>query len=123
MTSLVVTSRKLLIGLSVLLFGFAIASDASARGDRENRRSESTEQEVIDEVDTAARTVTIAGETFAISDSSRLFDERGGRIRLRELHGSVDSDEGDMVEFVVRRGAKGAPLEIRSLKVLAGDYE
>jgi hypothetical protein len=124
MTNGIQTGRRLFVALTALVFCFAVASNAIARGgERGNSGASYTEQEVIDEVNVAGQTVTIAGETYRVSESSRLFDERGGRIRLFELNGSAGSSDGDMVEFTVRRSGDGRRNEIRRLAVIAGDFE
>ena len=117
-------NRRFLAALSILAFCFGVASDASARGgSRGARGSHQAEQDVIDEIDVAGRTITIAGETYLVSESTRLFDERGRRMRLRELRAGEGEDEGDMVEFTVRRAGEGKHREVRKLTVLPGDFE
>jgi len=111
--------RILAASLGTLLLFFTLATDAGARDKRGSEPGGL--EDVVEAVDLTNRTVTIAGQKFIVSDSSRLMNERGGRIHLRELRDDRTAGKGDMVEYWVRRG--DGPPEIRRLQVLEGDFE
>jgi hypothetical protein len=116
-------NRKILaVGSLAFLLCVGLGVEASAKGGA-HRGADSEMRDVVDVVNLVRSTVTIGDQTFVVSESSRLFDAKGRRIRLTELRGSQASGEGDMVEYSVRRSAKGAPAEIRRLSVVEGDFE
>lgn len=115
-------NRKMLIaGSMILCFCMVSGTEVFARGSGDHREGEM--QDVVDAVDTVRGTVSISGETFVVTDSSRLYDTRGGGIRLRELRASQTAGAGVIVEYSVVGGGDGEPREIRRLKIVEGDFE
>jgi len=121
MMELRIDRRVFVTGLATLLFCFGTVADVSARGHRSD--AEAGNEDVVEAVNTTRHTVMIAGKTYAVTESSRLFDAKGRRIRLHELRSSRAAGKGDMVEYWVRRGGDDDQLEIRRLRVLEGDFE
>lgn len=114
-----IVRRVLAASLGTLLLFFTLATDAGAR-DKRGAEPGGLE-DVVEAIDLTNRTVTIAGQKFVVSDSSRLLNARGGRIHLRELRDDRTTGNGDMVEYWIRRG--DGPPEIRRLRILEGDFE
>ena len=121
MMKLRIDRRVFVTGLATLLFCFGTVADVAARDHRSG--ADAGNEDVVEAVNTTRHTVMIAGTTYLVTESSRLFDAKGRRIRLRELRSSRASGEGDMVEYWVRSGGDDGQLEIRRLRVLEGDFE
>ncbi len=117
----IMNRKNVLWGIGVLLLVLSFASGSTAQG----RRGVATEvvQDVVAAVDTQAATIEIGGETFSVSERSRLFDAAGRRIALSELRAGTSGDDADMVEFRVTRASDGKRRTIRRLQVVEGDYE
>ena len=121
MTGFNLDRRLWLAGLTGLLLCLLTVAPAAAQ-DRRGSRDAGLE-DVVDVVNTTRRTITIAGETFAVGESARLFGAEGGRIRLGDLRGTRSGGQGDMVEYWVGPTDRDDRREILRLRVIAGDFE
>ncbi len=112
---------KWLAGPVAILACFIFVTDATARDDR--RDKDPGIEDVVEAVNVAGGTITIAGKTFSVSESTRLFDGEGGRIRLSEIKSNRSSGQGDMVEYWLRKNGQDDSVELKRLRVIGTDYE
>ena len=99
--------------LALGMSGSAFASDRTA-----------SQENVLEDWATAVnvedRTIQLGDERYRVGAGARLFDAKGRRLRMGEL--SI-GPEGRMVKVVFRRGEAGVVREIKSLRILDGDFE
>lgn len=110
-------------GALAFLLCLAMASAVAAQGrgrDASERKKVHLPQHILEEVDVAASTIRLGGETYQVAGDARLFDEKGRQIQLREL--AVDG-VGEMVEYRVGSVGKSRHRMLRHLAILDGAFE
>jgi hypothetical protein len=72
----------------------------------------------VESVNVSKQRVKIGGRVYAVTETSKLLDADGNRLRLQDLRGFEENGFGDMVEIETRRSGREGQGEIRSLKVV-----
>jgi hypothetical protein len=72
----------------------------------------------VESVNVSKQRVKIGGRVYAVTETSKLLDADGNRLRLQDLRGVEEAGFGDMVEIETRRSGRQGQDEIRSLKVV-----
>ncbi|GEM_PF-5309097 len=73
---------------------------------------------VIDDIDLAGKTLTVAGETYHVTPRSVLQDTAGSRIGLGDLRGMQSHGVADMVKITSTRNGQGGKLVVRELSIV-----
>ncbi len=111
------TKRMFGVALTGLFLVGFVAGDATAKDRKWNVPSNRGQQAVVEHVDVAGRTLTLAGTVYSVPRGADLVDSKGNVIQLRDLRGVGSPRPADFVEFWSRRSGRNGTPEVTRLRV------